>query len=423
MKVLRCGRLINGCGTPPVSDMAITVEEGVIGAIEPGSSLAANDADIADLSDATVIPGFVDAHVHLLFGAAADHRTTRRAVEEASASDLALAGMNNAAECLIGGVTTVRDCGDRDFITLGIRDAIASDRVVGPRVLAAGPPLTTPGGHLSWCGLAVDSQDAILTAVRESSRRGVDLIKVIVSGGNMTDGSDRLGVQFRSDELATAVAEAHRLGLPVAAHALSTESIRLAHRAGADTIEHCTWLSRQGLPLVDRSLVASMVRSAVSVTITMSGIHRVMRPGLPAGDTRQLREALETSPTGTLMGDFAWAREMRSLGARICLASDAGVRFTSFREFYKTIECGMPALGAGICEAIAMVTLRAAEAVGVAEDVGSIEVGKSADFVVLDQLIEESAEHLGPIREVWRNGKVVAHRGVLVDRRAPKPRT
>src|SRR5580704_18754999 len=127
MKVLRCGRLINGCGTPPVSDMAITVEEGVIGAIEPGSSLAANDADIADLSDATVIPGFVDAHVHLLFGAAADHRTTRRAVEEASASDLALAGMNNAAECLIGGVTTVRDCGDRDFITLGIRDAIASD--------------------------------------------------------------------------------------------------------------------------------------------------------------------------------------------------------------------------------------------------------------------------------------------------------
>jgi imidazolonepropionase-like amidohydrolase len=414
MNVLRCGRLIDGCGTPPVSDMAITVEEGVITAIGPCSSLAANGSNIADLSDATVIPGFVDAHVHLLFRAAADHRTTRRAVEESSASELALAGVNNAAECLIGGVTTVRDCGDRDFITLGIRDAIASDRVVGPRILAAGPPLTTPGGHLSWCGRVVDSQDAIRKAIRESSRRGVDLIKVVVSGGNMTDGSDRLGVQFHFDELATAVAEAHRLGLPVAAHALSTESIRLAHRAGVDTIEHCTWLSRQGLPTVDRSLAASMARSGVSIAITMSGIHRVMNPGLPAGDTQQLREALETSPTGTLMGDFAWAREMRSMGAHACLASDAGVRFTSFREFNKTIECGMSAIGIGICEAMTMVTLRAAEAIGVAEDVGSIEVGKSADFVVLDQLIEEPAEHLGPIREVWRNGEIVARRGALV---------
>src|ERR1700751_5265324 len=192
MNVLRCGRLIDGSGTPPVSDRAITIEEGVIAAVEPGRSLAANDANIADLSDATVIPGFVDAHVHLLFQAAADHRTTRRAVEESSVQELALAGMNNAAECLIGGVTTVRDCGDRDFITLGIRDAIASDRAVGPRILAAGPPLSNPRGHLSWCGLVVDSQDAIRNAIRASARRGVDLIKVVVSGGNMTDGSDRL---------------------------------------------------------------------------------------------------------------------------------------------------------------------------------------------------------------------------------------
>jgi len=414
MNVLRCGRLVDGCGTPPVSDMAIIMEEGVITAIEPCGSPAANGSDIVDLSDATIIPGFVDAHAHLLFGAAADHRATRRAVEESSASDLALAGMSNAAECLIGGVTTVRDCGDRDFITLGIRDAIAANRIAGPRILAAGPPLTTPGGHLSWCGLVVDSQDAIRKAIRASARRGVDLIKVVVSGGNMTEGSDRLGVQYRFDELATAVAEAHRLGLPVAAHALNTESIRLAHRAGVDTIEHCTWLSGQGLPVVDHSLAESLARSGASVTITMSGIHRIMRPGLRAGDTQRLRDALETSPTGSLIGDFAWAREMRSLGARMCVASDAGVRFTSFRDFDETIECGMSALGVGICGAIAMVTLRAAEAIGVAEDAGSIEVGKSADFVVLDQLVEVSAEHLGPIREVWRSGKVVARRGALV---------
>jgi imidazolonepropionase-like amidohydrolase len=413
-QVLKCGRLIDGCGTPPVSDVAITIGEGIITRIEPSSSLRANGFDIVELSDATVIPGFVDAHVHLLFGAAADHRTTRRAVEESSASDLAVAGMNNAAECLIGGVTTVRDCGDRDFITLDIRDAIASNRAVGPRILTAGPPLTTRQGHLSWCGLIVDSQDAIREAIRESSGRGVDLIKVVVSGGNMTDGSDRLGAQFRFDDLVAAVAEAHRLGLPVAAHALNTESIRLAHRAGVDTIEHCTWLSREGLPVVDHSLAESMAESAAFVTITMSGIHRVMKPGLQIVDTHQLREALETSPTGTLMGDFAWAREMMSLGARTCLASDAGVRFTPFRGFYETAECGLFALGVNICGAIAMVTLRAAEAIGVAEDVGSIEIGKSADFVVLDQLIEESTERLGPIREVWRDGKIVARGGALI---------
>jgi imidazolonepropionase-like amidohydrolase len=305
----------------------------------------------------------------------------------------------------------VRDCGDIDFVTLEIRGAISTGRLPGPRILAAGPPITTTGGHLHWCGNAVDSVDEIRKATRRLCTRGVDFIKVMASGGNMTRGSNKLLPQFQTHEMQVVVEEAHRLGRRVAAHALNTESIRRAVAAGVDTVEHCIWVDEKGAPELDLDLVDEMARLRVSATLTMAGIARVLVSDAEPADAVELSAAHAMSVTGNLYDDFAFARTMRAAGVHVSVASDAGVRFTPFREFGRSVECTMEALGLSYSEAIAMSTLRSAESLGLADQVGSIEVGKAADLVVLDGVADEATRRIGPIRQVWRDGAVVVDGG------------
>jgi imidazolonepropionase-like amidohydrolase len=407
---IRCGALVTGYGETPRTDMAIRVEDGLIADIRNAGELPRGTVPV-DLSTATVAPGFIDAHVHLLFTSDVDHERTRASVEQSRPAKLALIGARNALECLLGGITTVRDCGDIDFITLDLRDAVASGATPGPRILAAGPPLTTSGGHLHWCGNTVGSADEIRRATRQLCARGVDLVKVMASGGNMTRGSNRLLPQFETEDLGLIVAEAHQLGRRVAAHALNTESIRRAVRAGVDTIEHCTWVDSSGEPDLDLGLVKEMARLPVSATLTMAGISRVMLPDYgPIGD-QELRAARDMSRTGSLVEDLEWARLMRAEGVRLTVASDGGVRFTPFRRFDQSIECAMTGLGLTASEAIELSTLRAAEALGIADQVGSIDVGKQADLVVLDGVMDDHSTRLGRVRQVWRAGSVLVDGG------------
>jgi imidazolonepropionase-like amidohydrolase len=417
---IRCGTLLTGHGETPRTDMAVRIDDGVIADVRPFSELPDNGAaEVVDHSTATVAPGFVDAHVHLLFTCDVDHELTRAGVETSRPAELALVGARNAVECLLGGVTTVRDLGDTDFITLDIRNAVNAGTLPGPRILAAGPPLTTTGGHLHWCGNTVDSADEIRRATRRLCTRGVDVIKVMASGGNMTRGSNKLLPQFDTAELELVVTEAHRLGRRVAAHALNTESIRRAVRAGVDTIEHCIWVDANGDPDLDLDLVKEMADRAVSATITMAGISRVLLPGFGEVGEEELRAARAMSPTGSLFGDMEWARIMRSEGVRIAVASDGGVRFTPFRRFDQTIECGMAGLGATASEAIALSTLRAAEVLGIDDRVGSIDVGKRADLVVIDGRIDDESARLGVVRQVWRDGVLTVDDGRLTVEAAP----
>ncbi|MCU1656103.1 MAG: amidohydrolase [Pseudonocardiales bacterium] len=412
---IHCGALVTGSGEPLLRDAVVHVADGVIAGVHAASELPADiDADrIVDHSTATVIPGFVDAHVHLLFTCDVDHELTRASVEHSAPARLALIGARNATECLLGGVTTVRDCGDIGFTTLDIRDAISAGRLPGPRILAAGPPITTTGGHLHWCGNAADSIDEIRKATRMLCTRVVDMVKVMASGGNMTRGSNKLLPQFQTHEMQVVVEEAHRLGRRVAAHALNTESIRRAVAAGVDTIEHCIWVNEKGEPDLDLDLVDEMARRPVSATLTMAGIVRVLLPDAEPAGAGELCAAHSMSATGNLYDDFAFARTMRAAGVHVSVASDAGVRFTPFREFGRTVECTMQALGVPFSEAIAMSTLRSAESLGLADRVGSIEAGKAADLVVLDGVADEATRRIGPIRQVWRDGALLVNGGQL----------
>jgi imidazolonepropionase-like amidohydrolase len=405
--LLRCGRLYDGRGGAPRSDTGVLLDGELIAAVAPWADFRPADADVLDLRGSTVTPGFIDAHVHLLYTGDHDHESTRSAAQQATPAQHALQGASSAVQCLLGGVTTVRDCGDIGFVTLDLRDAIDAGLVPGPRVLAAGPPLTTTNGHLHWCGNVADTADELRAATDELCHCGVDLVKVMASGGNMTRESNKLLPQFGTGEIAAVVERAHHHGRRVAAHALNSEAIRRAVDGGVDTVEHCVWVDRDGHQDLDAGVVEKMAARRTSATITMAGIARALLPWAAELSEVERAAACAMSRTGDLYADHDWARAMRAAGVPLVLASDAGVRFTPFSQFTQTIECGIAALGVGAGDAISMATMHAASALGIGDQVGTVEPGKIADLTVLDALVEDSATRLGPVVQVWRGGRRV----------------
>jgi len=419
---IHCGAVVVGDGRQVLTDVGILVRDGRIASLEPWAAVEPGASPVIDHSRHTVCPGFIDLHVHLLFTSDVDHAITRGAVEEGTPSQLALTGARNAVECLLGGITTVRDCGDTAFITLDIRDAIEARQIPGPRILAAGPPVTTTGGHLHWCGNAADSHDELRKATRASCARGVDLIKVMASGGNMTHGSNPRLPQFSESELETVVAEAHRLGRRVAAHALNTAAIQRATVAGVDTLEHCIPHAVNGQLELPDSLIFDIVERQTWVVLTMAGLARRLLPEFEdeahtTQDPAKQNEysvARNMSDTGSIVGDHEWARRLRDAGARMALASDAGVRFTPFRRFDLSLRAGMVALQISAATAIALATGCAAQAAGIDDQVGYVKAGYRADLVVLDELLNDTSTAVGNVVEVWRDGAPVVRNGAIL---------
>lgn len=403
---LRFGSVVTGTGAV-LRDTAVLIAGDRIVQIAPGSSVT---GDYEWHPERTLIPGFVDAHVHLSFGYTGDHESVRATAESATPDELASTVAMHAHECLTGGVTTVRDCGDRDFASIGVRDAIRAGRLPGPQVLAAGPPVTVEGGHLNWCGGSVPKGADLAPSIDALNARGADLVKVLASGGGMTAESDPLHPQFTLPQLVALVERAHGHGMRVAAHAHSSEAIRSSVAARVDSIEHCSWTADDGTLRVLDDVVRDIVAEHVAVVLTMAGIQRGLLPGRRERNPAQHEVAVASSRTGSLAGDFEWARRMLDDGARIVIASDAGVRLTSFAEFIDSVRCGILALGIPAARAIELATLVPAGVLGLEGEVGSIEVGKLADLVALDGVVDESSRELPVIAAVWKSGRPVEAR-------------
>ena len=194
-------------------------------------------AEVVDFGGATLMPGLIDAHIHLAFNASEDPIGRL-----AQVSDEELLGemMGAAASAMRSGATTVRDLGDRNYLALNVRKITREDPSRGPDILCAGPPLTTPGGHCWHLGGEVRGEAQIRAAIRAHASRGVDVIKVMVTGGMMTAGTDVNACQFTVEELQAAADEAHSLGLPITGHAHGVAGIIAAARAEFDGIEHGT---------------------------------------------------------------------------------------------------------------------------------------------------------------------------------------
>lgn len=408
MVILKAAQVIDGTGAAPRRDVAVVVEgERIKGVVRQGS-LAEDEQQVQDLGSATILPGLIDSHVHLMFEPGHDHATVCQTLAGDSDELALLRAARNAELCLRAGITTVRDCGGRRLGTLALRAAARAGLARAPRILACGPAVTTTAGHLHYLGLEADTRQELLKAVRGLAKAGVDFVKVCATGGNMTAGSNGAAPQYTAAELALLVEDAHRLGLPVAAHALGTPGIRNAVEAGVDFIEHCTWLGSDGGVDYDESIVELLVRKQLHVGFTFSGVNRSLLPASGLA-LREGRRALEE-----LQEKVATYRRMMAAGVQPLVSSDGGVRLTPFGEFASSLAVLVIGCGCSPLQAIAAATSVPAQALGLGRDLGTIEEGKIADLLVVEGDPAEDVRALSRVKAVYQSGRLVVSQGQLV---------
>ena len=291
---------------------------------------------------------------------------------------------------LAGGVTTVRDLGDRGYLSLGLRGAEAM-----PTLVAAGPPITTTAGHCHYLGgVTPAGVKGVRAAVRQHAEHGVDVIKIMVTGGQLTPESHQHLPQFTAEELAAAVEEAHRLGLPITAHAHATAGIRNAVAAGVDGLEHASFWSEDGVddPGDLITLIAAK-RIAVGATVGLVPIPGAMPP--PA--------ILKRAPA-----IIANTRRMHQSGVRVVAGTDAGIAPVKPHDVLRYAIPQLIGLGMSPADALITVTSVAAEVCGLAAAKGRIAEGYDADILAIggNPLTEPDAIHR--IRAVYSRGRLVA---------------
>ncbi len=323
-------------------------------------------AELLELGrDVCLLPGLIDAHVHLAFDASADVVARLDAVDDGQL----LAQMAQAAgQALRAGITTVRDLGDRSFLALRLREQLDAWGDPGPQIIASGPPITIHGGHCHFLGGAATGAHELRAAVRERAERGCEVVKVMVSGGHLTPGSAAHESQYGLADLRLIVAEAHRLGLSTAAHVHGPRSVADAVRAGFDTLEHVTFVTEEGVS-ADPATIAAIVESGAVVSATVGEVPGV--GDLPIALASRLEIVIES-----------WARLHRN-GARIVPGTDAGIRRSKPHDVLPYGLAALSGLGMTNLEALRAATTVAAGACGLTGRKGRLTRGADADLLAV----------------------------------------
>ncbi|MFF9003555.1 amidohydrolase family protein [Streptomyces achromogenes] len=370
---------------------AVLIESGVIAAVGAAAELDSSiDATVPRLRcpGATVLPGMIDCHVHLSFDASLDPIA---AVVQADPDKLSAAMADRAERMLATGVTTVRDLGDRDALTVALRTSISSGARVGPRIVAATAPLTSRGGHCAFLGGEVTTDDDIRTQIARNAAAGADLIKVMASGGALTPGGPRMWeAQFTPNQLRLIVAEAGRHGLAVAAHAHGSDTIAHCVAAGVRTIEHCSWRTAAGI-VHDPAVIRRMVEDDVAVCRCVSGDWRLFLDQMGPERAKAMTEVI---------------LKMREAGVRFIAGTDAGVPGARFDDYVGMLEFFV-SLGFTHAEVLDMATVDAAHALGLS-DTGTLAPGMRADLIVVGGNPLAELDSLRKVRHIFTAGRQVA---------------
>jgi len=373
--VLNAARMYDGKGDRVVTPGVVVVADGKITAVGPGAGIPA-EATVIDLGDATLLPGFIDAHTHLSHQRSPDWKQDRIDRLEETVAEQALIASEFARKTLMAGFTTVRDVGASDFVDIGLRNAIRKGKVVGPRILAATQSLGATGGHCDVTGfrkglLAKESSEAVVdspeqarAAVRRAVKYGADVIKVCATGGvlSLTDEVDT--PQMTQAELDAAVDEAHALRRKVAAHAHGATGAKRAIRAGVDSIEHGSFLDEEGI---------TMMKSKGTYFVpTFMPLKALRADQLPPPVVPKFYAALAHHATSFKL---ALAK-----GVKIAFGTDAGVynHGDNAQEFRYMVEAGMKPM-----DAIKGATSIDADLLGVSDRLGTLTAGKLADVIAV----------------------------------------
>ena len=400
---IHAGRLMAVPGKPVRGPSTIVVDQGRITSVQDGFAAPPAGARAVDLRSQTVLPGLIDSHVHLRSDAGGREGLVE--VVEGSVPKGTLRTAFEARKTLLAGFTTVRNLGDGEGATLALRDMISAGMAVGPRIVDAGRSISTTGGHMDpRNGLhpevhpdggpdnVCDGTESCRRAVRLQIGRGVDVIKIATTGG-VNSGTGRAKMAF-DDEIKALVDTAHMYGRKVAVHAHGAQGIRAALVAGVDSIEHGTEMDDESIRL--------MVRSGAYYVPTLSTVNGYL-------------ERLAANPNAyepKVLEQIRWRIGItgRSLqraypaGVKIAFGTDAGVskHGRNADEFELMVKYGMPP-----AEAIKAATVNAADLLGLANEIGTIEAGKSADIIAV------AGDPLADVRVLKTVGFVMA-RGQIV---------
>jgi imidazolonepropionase-like amidohydrolase len=384
--VLRAPRLLDGTGTPAVPDAALVIEGGRIAYAGPAAGLPARAADTLDFPGATLLPGLVDVHVHLVASGGPDLAADVPRTE----AERTLAAVVNARRQLEAGVTLVRDLGAPGAEAVLVGRAVEAGSLTGPRVVASGPAVTMTGGHIPYLGRVTDGVDAMRAAVRANLALGARCIKVVATGGVLTPGVDPREPAYTQRELDALVDEAHRLGLTVAAHAIGEGGVAAALRAGADSVEHGMFL--------DDAAIELFLATGARLTPTFLAPHGILAgPGVPGWIKDRARPAAEAQ--------VASFRAAVSAGVPAVAGTDAGTPDNPHggvaRELAFMVEAGLDVL-----KAVRGATAEAADLLGVA-DRSVLRQGAAADVMVAGGDVAADITALRRVVAVFQDGRRV----------------
>jgi imidazolonepropionase-like amidohydrolase len=400
---IRADRLLDGSGGPPVADPVVVAGETITGVYQgtvPAGVLP-EGATVLDYTGCTLLPGLIDAHVHL--NLPGDGTPFEQVVAE-NDEVLTAATASAAQDLVAGGVLTVRDCGSRGTTAFSVRRALQLGYGQGPRMLLAGPPITVTGGHTWYLGGEADGVDGVRRKVREVVKLGADWIKVIGSGGGTVNtAADQPA--FTREELAAIVEQAHRQDRRVTVHTTCAEALDDAIACGADQIEHGLFLIDEARQHYEPGVGTRLAASGIPVTSTMVVGYDVMRridaKPEPSANDKVLRGQRERM----LADSLSQFRFMREAGVRFIAGTDGGWRYTGFNslpsQLWLMTEAGMTG-----AEAIAAATGAAADVLGVSSVTGRLAPGLAADVIAVRGNPLDDIRLLSDVRLVIQAGTI-----------------